>query len=142
MNDDHEKEGGLRVVDRRRFTEEGLEREDVERSSEDRSSGMSQDSAKATPDRKPMPEDSSNTEMSFASFLVSLATQAMIMLGEIPHPDTNSPQINLEAARQTIDILTLLEEKTKGNLTVDEEKLLTEIVASLQIAYVNRLKSR
>ena len=79
-------------------------------------------------------------KVDFTSFIMSLCTQAIIMLGEVANPETGIVSVNLEAAKQTIDILLLLQEKTKGNLTEDEDKLMTELVSSLQMAYVNKVK--
>lgn len=81
------------------------------------------------------------TPVDFASFTVGLATQAMMLLGEIPEPQTGKLlQVNLNGARQLIDIISLLQEKTKGNLTQDEEKLLQDIITSLRIEFVKKAK--
>ncbi|MCC6221497.1 MAG: DUF1844 domain-containing protein [Deltaproteobacteria bacterium] len=77
----------------------------------------------------------------FSSFVVSLATQAMVMLGELPNPETRVKSFNPEVARHTIDIISMLAEKTKNNLTVEEEKMVGEILASLRIAYVDRVRA-
>lgn len=79
-------------------------------------------------------------EVDFSSFVISLATQVVIHLGEIPHPESNQRMENLEAARQTIDILALLEDKTVGNLSQDESHLLKEALTSLRMAFVNKSK--
>ena len=78
--------------------------------------------------------------MDFPSFVVSLATQAMMMMGAMPNPETNQIAENLEGARQTIDILAMLEEKTKGNLSSEESQLMTEVLSSLRLGYV-RMRS-
>ena len=79
--------------------------------------------------------------MDFASFTVGLATQAMMLLGEIPEPQTGKVlPTNLAGARQTIDIISLLQEKTKGNLTSDEDKLIQDVLTSLRIEFVKKAK--
>lgn len=77
----------------------------------------------------------------FASFIVSLGTQAMMFLGEIPDPQGKLMEVNLQGARQTIDIISLIQDKTKGNLSEDESKLLQDILTSLRLAFVNKAKS-
>jgi hypothetical protein len=81
-------------------------------------------------------------QINFSSFLMGLATQTMVCLGEIPDPTTNKKDKNLPIARQTIDVLSLLEEKTKGNLTQDETMLFTEILSSLKLTYVKSIKNQ
>jgi hypothetical protein len=78
--------------------------------------------------------------LDFASFVLSLAHQTIVLLGEAPNPETNLIATNLEAARQTIDILAMLVEKTVGNLTDDEKRLLEEVLAGLRLAYVKKSK--
>jgi hypothetical protein len=72
----------------------------------------------------------------FATFIISMSHSALIQLGEAPHPDTQTVEPNLPLARQTIDLLGLLEEKTKGNLNGDEERLLTQILYDLRLRCV------
>lgn len=79
-------------------------------------------------------------QVDFPSFVLSFYTQALVMMGEVPNPETGLVTANLEAARQTIDILEMVQEKTKGNLSPDESRLISEVVANLQMAYVNKIK--
>jgi hypothetical protein len=72
----------------------------------------------------------------FATFVVSLTQSALLHLGEAPHPETDKTERNLPLARQTIDLLAVLEEKTKGNLTGDEERLLTQVLYDLRMRFV------
>jgi len=72
----------------------------------------------------------------FNTFILSLSSSATYFLGLLPHPDTSCACQNLPMAKQTLDILTLLKQKTRGNLTREEEKLLGEVHYSLRIAYV------
>ena len=77
----------------------------------------------------------------FATFILSLSHSALMHLGEAPHPETNKVEANLPLAKQNIDLLGLLEEKTKGNLTGDEERLLAQVLFDLRMRYVERLKA-
>ena len=75
-------------------------------------------------------------EMDFSAFVISLASTAQMSLGAIPHPETNETAVNLQAAKQMIDILRLLQEKTKGNLSDQEGALLDQVLHTLRIHYV------
>jgi hypothetical protein len=75
-------------------------------------------------------------EISFATFVLSLGTQAMVGLGLIPDPYTNKQDVNLEAAKQMIDILVMLREKTHGNLEAAELTLIDNLLYDLQMHYV------
>ncbi len=76
----------------------------------------------------------------FATFVLSLSHSVLMHLGEAPDPDTNEVEANLPLAKQNIDILGLLEEKTKGNLTGDEERLLAQVLFDLRMRFVERSK--
>lgn len=76
----------------------------------------------------------------FAMFVMSLSTSALVHLGEEPNPETQKTEVNLPLAKQNIDILGLLEEKTKGNLTGEEERLLAQVLFDLRMRYVERSK--
>jgi hypothetical protein len=74
-------------------------------------------------------------EMSFEKFLSSLYMTAMLQLG-LAAPQGDKPQVDLIGARQTIDVIGILQEKTKGNLTVPEENILQNILYELRMAYL------
>ena len=74
--------------------------------------------------------------INFASFLISLGTQAFMHLGDIPNPTTQQREKDLPAAKQMIDLLGMLQEKTKGNLAADEERLLQQLLLDLRLRYV------
>ena len=74
--------------------------------------------------------------ITFSTFVLSLNTAALVHLGEIPYPITNKKQVNLTLAKQTIDTLEMLREKTKGNLSLDEEKLLQSIIYDLKLKFL------
>ncbi|MEW5734010.1 MAG: DUF1844 domain-containing protein [Thermodesulfobacteriota bacterium] len=77
-------------------------------------------------------------EVNFATFVVSLSSSILVHLGEIEDPQTGQKEENLPLARHTIDILALLQEKTKGNLNVQEEQLLNNILYDLRMRYVRK----
>jgi hypothetical protein len=74
---------------------------------------------------------------SFVVLVSTIATQASVALGLIADPRTNKPEVNLDLAKHFIDTLTLLETKTKGNLTAEESQLLGAATSQLQLTYVN-----
>ena len=74
----------------------------------------------------------------FDLFLQGLVMEALIALGEMPNPATRKQTLNLAQARYLIDLLGLLEEKTRGNLAVDEERLLKDAVYQLRMRYLSR----
>ena len=84
----------------------------------------------------PSGQDEALPGIDFATFIMSLSHSAILHLGEAPHPETNEVEQNLPLARQTIDLLGVLEEKTKGNLSGDEERLLTQILFDLRMRFV------
>ena len=75
-------------------------------------------------------------KIDFATFVFSLNSSALVHLGVINEPGSDQPMKNLILAKQTIDILGMLEEKTKGNLTDDEGNLLKNILHDLRLMYV------
>jgi len=66
--------------------------------------------------------------------------QTLMALGELANPVTNVPEEDLEQARSLIDILGMLREKTKGNLSAEEDKLLENVLYELRIKYVSKTK--
>ena len=87
-------------------------------------------------------EEQSAQELDFSTFVISLATSAQVGLGAVPHPETNQTVQNFPAAKQMIDILALLKEKTKGNLTEAESMLLDQVLYNLRIHYVRAMEGQ
>jgi len=75
-------------------------------------------------------------EIDFTNFTLSLSTSALIQLGEIQDPFTQKLAKNLPLAKQTIDLIGMLKEKTKGNLSPDEEKVIEYVLYDLRMRYV------
>ena len=74
--------------------------------------------------------------ISFSTFILSLASSAMVQLGEVPNPETGKTERNILMARHSIDLLTMLEDKTKNGLTSEEEKLLRDVIYELRVKFV------
>jgi hypothetical protein len=128
---------GFRVTDKRLFNEEGKLRDEAAKGAP-----TPPEAPPHTPpgdDNAPGMEDSLN----FPSYLFGYYTQGLIFLGEVPDPYSNKTEENLEAVRHTVDILTMLKEKTKGNLEANEEKLLDTFLFELRMKYMakaNKIK--
>jgi Domain of unknown function (DUF1844) len=73
----------------------------------------------------------------FTTHVLSLASTALISLGQMPEPDGAQHPLDLEGARHLIDVLAMLEQKTKGNLDEAEQKLLASLLYDLHIAFVD-----
>jgi hypothetical protein len=85
--------------------------------------------------------DSENTAYpvppaSFGVLISTIATQAMLSMGRVPNPVTNKTQTNLEMAKHFIDTLAILQEKTKGNLTKEEDGMLEAVLHELRMEFV------
>lgn len=80
--------------------------------------------------------DDGTMPLDFATFVVSLGESAWVHLGLVPNPMTGEKSVEMAAAKQTIDILGILEDKTKGNLNDEEEKLLSSLLYTLRMHFV------
>jgi len=80
-------------------------------------------------------------KIDFATFVLSMSHSALIQLGVAPDPETKKAEANLPLARQTIDLLGVIEEKTRGNLNGDEERLLGQILFDLRMRVVELEKA-
>ena len=78
--------------------------------------------------------------LDFSTLILSMASTAMIQLGVVSAPGGDAPAPDLDAAKQAIDILAILEEKTRGNLDDGEQKLLQSLLYDLRVAYVDAQK--
>ena len=78
-------------------------------------------------------------EISFSSLLFSLSSSAFVHLGAIPDPHTGKVERNLPLVKQTIDLLGLLRDKTRNNLTAEEENLFDHLLYDLRMAYVREV---
>jgi hypothetical protein len=158
METDEEKEErnkGFKVDDRRRFSAEGElkpEHRGPEAAAAPQSSADSGSSAaeriaqesRAAQESKVARAFSERraptAEITFGTFVVGLSTQALMHLGEIPDPHTNQSSTDLPGAQQLIDIIGMLQEKTRGNLDHDEQAMLEAILFELRMKYVERAR--
>ncbi len=137
MEEEQEKSKGFKVEDRRRFSAEGEPRPEYQPEQKDQPQAAPTETPKPPKQEKQGEARSgSEVEITFPTFVVSLSTQALVHLGEIPDPVTGQAAPDLEAAQQIIDILSMMEHKTRGNLEPDEKRLLDSILFDLRIKYV------
>jgi len=130
--EESEKDEGFKVKDKRRFTSEGETRAD---------DAPPEEAPARSESPQPEPKDRPGQEealppLDFPSFVLSLANTALFQLGFLRSSETEEATRDLAAARQTIDLLGLLEEKTRGNLTEAEQKILKETLFQLRMAFV------
>ena len=86
--------------------------------------------------------DESLPGVDFATFILSLSHSALVHMGEAPSPETGKTEKNLPLARQTVDLIAMLEDKTKGNLSGDEERLIGQVLFDLRMRYVEQSKTK
>ncbi len=147
MNDEKEEqeEGGFKVTDRRQFTSEGEVREEKPKQPTQEQQPPPEEQQSPQPSQEEaasqIPPQDSSQAVDFASFLLSLATTGMVHLGEIPEPNTGQISEDLEGARQMIDILSILKEKTEGNLSGEEARLLENLLYELRMKFLSKSKS-
>lgn len=79
-------------------------------------------------------------EVTFSTFILSIGSSALVQLGEVPDPESGQMMENLLAAKHSIDILSMLQEKTKTCLDKDEEQLLDTLLYDLRMKYVMKTK--
>jgi hypothetical protein len=141
----------LKVTDKRIFTPEGEIREEFQKEigpvEQPPATPVREESAKTEPPRpteerrRSMAEKAANPGTPFANFVQSLVMQSYMFLGMLRDPRSPQPMYDAEAARETIDILTLLREKTAGNLTPEEEDFFDAHLGEVKLAYVQRTKN-
>jgi len=137
--EEEKKEKSFVVKDRRMFSETG---ESQNGNRDERASDAGEGAASAKPEiaeeetRKEAFDDLGYPEINFANFIISLSTSAMFHFGDFADPATGKAEVNLEAAKQTIDIIGMLEEKTKNNLDPEEMRLVQNLLFELRMRYV------
>ena len=146
-----EKERGFKIDDRRRFTSEGEARGESSPAGADRAGESRTADEGGNPDddsaldaefedeeetfREGAPED-----LTFSSFVIGLASQAFAFLGAVPDPQSGVVGKDLPQAKALIDILSMLKEKTTGNLGEHEARMMEEMLYELRIHYVKELR--
>jgi hypothetical protein len=129
MSDDIHGEG-FTLHDKRGFTKNGEPRSTAAGTTP---SGHTPASPAGSP--PPLPD------VNFSTFILSLSSSALFHFGRIPDPVTKQTQRNLALAKQTIDILGVLQDKTRGNLSREESALLENLLYDLRLRYVEELKN-
>jgi hypothetical protein len=128
------------VKDRRIFSEDRPEQEDDSKQEvpKEASAKAPEDKAQSdqTDSKQDREEDIQFPEINFPTFIFSLNSSALVHLGVIEDPATGQKSKNLAMAKQTIDILGMIEEKTQGNLSNDEASMLKHILYELRMIYV------
>lgn len=81
-------------------------------------------------------------EINFTTFILSLNSSALVHLGQHADPTTGATAKNLPVAKQTIDVIAMLAQKTEGNLTQEEERLLTNVLYELRLLYVKETEGK
>lgn len=131
---------GFTVQDRRRFSPE---------TGEARANAPEESAAPAEPtatDQK-IPSSGAGTqeplpEINFSAFVISLSTQALMHLGEIANPMNEKVEVDVPVAKQMIDIIAMLKDKTRGNLSASEDRLMDDVLFDLRMKYVEAVKKR
>ena len=138
---DHKQEDSFRVIDRRPFTSEGELRkeiaEEVEREAKReaaKSPAAPAEAAKTT--AAPPTAETPKSVPAFENLVRMLGSNAAMVLGAYADPRTGQPVIDPEAARELIDMLDALHEKTKGNLAPEEDNLLLDLLGKLKMTYL------
>ena len=124
------------IKDRRIFSEEEQDPKEKEELKETSAAEAEEEVPEDDIEAQDTEHDFQMPEITFPTFIFSLNTSVLVHLGVIEDPATGEKVKNLPIAKQTIDILGLLEEKTRGNLNEDEEKMLKNILYDLRILYV------
>jgi hypothetical protein len=130
---------GFVIKDRRLFDESGAARGEVK--AEEKKPAEKADEPQTSPaeNGSPATEDAPLPEINFAGFIFSLSTTAMYHFGDFPDPVTKEAKRNLAAAKQTIDILSILKTKTEGNLDENEKQLLDGVLYELRMRFVKEM---
>jgi uncharacterized protein DUF1844 len=140
MDEDREERRGFRVTDRRRFSEAGETKADAP----DASAPASSPEASPTTAGGAEPADErarpALEAVTFSTFVLGLSTQALLHLGEIPDPTTQRLDRDLPAAKHVIDILGILQDKTRNNLEPGEQSLLDSVLYDLRMRYVELVR--
>lgn len=137
-SDESGREPSFKVQDRRRFSATGETREEGAEAPASAAAAAVEPNTGTSRARPAAPIP----EVTFASYLVGLTTQALVHLGDISDPTDDAVHVDLDGARQIIDIMAILDKKTQGNLDAAERSLLESALYDLRMRYVERTRSR
>lgn len=129
------------IKDKRIFAEEDNEKKEKDEKAEPskeevRDQAPEEEAVREAAEKEGDEKDYPLPEINFATFIFSLNSSALLQLGIIEDPASGKTTKNLPLAKQTIDILGMIEEKTRGNLTADEANMLKNILYDLRMMYV------
>jgi hypothetical protein len=142
MADSEQKTGNFTVTDRRAFDPSGAPKSEPTADQQKAGNPADINVAKTADGVPPTPEPSrSLPPADFATLVLSLGSSAVMYLGQSEETDGKMPARNLPMAKHAIDLLTVLEEKTKGNLSPEEEQILESLLFDLRLRYVEALKA-
>lgn len=147
-HEEREKERGFRVVDKRRFNAEGETRPDAPPDATPKAPEQSHVSTPA-PAASPGPTKTTQEpaakpayDIDFISFCASLATNALAAMGALPDAQARGLPKSPDLAREYIDILAMLEDKTRGNLSPQEQQALSQLLSELRLQFVELTRRR
>jgi hypothetical protein len=129
-------EKGFTVKDRRSFDDEGDLKNEKETAEAKQAEQQPEEEQKKSEETQspPLPE------VNFNSLIFSLSSSALLHIGEIADPQTGQKRIDLPMAKHSIDIISMLRDKTKGNLDDEEQKFVDNILTDLRLRYVKAVK--
>lgn len=136
MFDDKDESSGFKVVDRRAFTDDGRPRQETPEKERGQEATIIPPQSGAGEDELFAEESEQEVPSGFSTLVSYLSTTAMFQLGLLAGPAGERIPADLMNARMTIDLLEVLQEKTEGNLTSDEIKLLDEVLYELRMSFV------
>jgi hypothetical protein len=152
---DQKHEETFRVIDRRLFNSEGQIREEVLREEKERPAAQpelvsdkkaappapSSTTTTAPPAPAPEPPPAIPSSRGFETLVNFVAQNAAMLLGAYPDPRTGQAMLDLEGARELIDMLVALRDATRGNLSPDDDRLLLDVLGSLQLSFMEMTKA-
>lgn len=130
-----EDSSGFKVVDRRPFAADGTRKEEGRAEEKVEEAPRAEESRMAEAPRGPR-EDYDESSTTFETLVSYLSTTAMFQMGLIPGPSGERIPADLPNAQRTVDLLDVLQEKTQGNLTTEESRLLDEVLYELRMTFV------
>ncbi len=130
----------MKVTDRRHFTSQG-ERRGSDTPEPEEENGRQKHVAAAAPAASATQGHQALASIEFETLVLSLTRQALMLMGEEPDPQGKQVEPQMEAARGLVDMLIALREKTRGNLTPDEEELVRRVIYELQMKFAQKMKS-
>ena len=140
MSEEKDLEGkGFVIRDKRQFTTEGEAKPEAE-AAKDTTTSETAEKGETGEDESQESAGMPFPEINFASFVLSISSSVLLHFGDVPDPISGKKERNLPMAKQTIDILGILKEKTKGNLDKEEEQLLENLLHDLRLKYVQECK--